>query len=93
LAGWIEIKPRHNLGRQADFLLTSRALASLMRLSSLKAAHAVKDEATYRKSGFPRMRKWRLVHPYTVLTEWKDKQQVLHRLEGISPHPHSMSGL
>jgi hypothetical protein len=34
-----------------DFLWSLLALANLMRLSSLKAAHAAMDEATHRKSG------------------------------------------
>ena len=34
-----------------DFLWSLLALANLMRLSLLKAAHAVMDGATYRKSG------------------------------------------
>jgi hypothetical protein len=34
-----------------DFLWTLLGLANLMRLSSLKAAHAVLDGTKYRKSG------------------------------------------
>jgi hypothetical protein len=34
-----------------DFLWSLAALANLKRLSLLKAAHAVMDRATYRKSG------------------------------------------
>jgi len=40
-----------------DFLWSLLALANLMRLSLLKAAHAVMDGATYRKSGSPQ-RTW-----------------------------------
>jgi hypothetical protein len=39
------------LSHRPDFLWTLVVLTSLMRLSSLKAAHAVMDGATYRKSG------------------------------------------
>ena len=38
-------------GASPDFLWTLVALANFMRLSLLKAAHAVLDGATYRKSG------------------------------------------
>jgi hypothetical protein len=41
------------LRERPDFLWTLAALASFMRLSLLKAAHAVLDGATYRKSGTP----------------------------------------
>jgi penicillin V acylase-like amidase (Ntn superfamily) len=38
-------------GAPPDFLWTLAALANFMRLSLQKAAHAVLDGATYRKSG------------------------------------------
>jgi hypothetical protein len=40
-------------GLRPDFLWSSMALAHLMRLSLLKAAHAVMSDAAYRKSGSP----------------------------------------
>ena len=40
-------------GLPPDFLWSLVALASLMRLSLLKAAHAVVSGAAYRKSGLP----------------------------------------
>jgi hypothetical protein len=40
-----------HLPRSPDFLRTIAALANFMRLSLLKAAHAVLGGATYRKSG------------------------------------------
>jgi hypothetical protein len=41
----------HTYGAPPDFLWILVALANFMRLSLLKAAHAVLDGATYRKSG------------------------------------------
>ena len=46
-----EPERRHTYGAPRDFLWILAALANFMRLSLLKAAHAVFDGATYRKSG------------------------------------------
>jgi hypothetical protein len=43
------------VGLPPDFLCSLVALAHLMRLSLLKAAHAVVSGAAYRKSGSPRL--------------------------------------
>jgi hypothetical protein len=49
------LQEKKNEGLPPDFLWSLVALTNLMRLSLLKAAHAVMSGAAYRKSGSPHL--------------------------------------